>query len=835
MRKLSNIITVVLLGILTLTVSTVVAEQVNRSRELGIIAFKKADYQQAADFFQRYLTAVGDDNRKLADAYECLIAAYVRNGDTKIARETLNNFKQRLPGISLLRKKLFLADILLLEKSYQQAADLYEAVLATSVIENKLYFQLLSGLAFAQGKQDKWAQAAETYATLEKAGKTSSWYQKCQQLRIKALLMDGQLAAAETVLKQVKERSIGIVRLKLLLLIKQKKYTEFLQGYRAAVKQLKKEPNAPMYSLSTRAAKYFLIANDLSGATMLLNYAWNFAPTAFDRKKIMRTLINTYVRGDRKEEAVKIAEKYIKFYKEATDVVKIRFQLARLLYETKKGKDAELVYKKLMADQSIPLKSRLEAAKELSILFTSDKRYDLAEQTLNFVYQHGTGDREKNEGRFMIAKLYMLQGQYIKAASLFQDIAKQSPIWHDMSVFQQIECLSATKKYQAALTLADQALSNGKDSATLKHIAYNKALILEKLGRLKDARNSYLDFVKKYPGNEHAPLALFAGASIAYNDHKFAMAAELFADFVRKYSTNPKAPLALYKRLYANYFSGIEKAALKDATLLLKNYPQSKYTIAALFWQVDWLREHQKFSKAVTLLKLIQTTYKANGQVNAQALYELAIIDKVTDKLGDAIKHLKIIFNKYSNSSVVSEAYLLAGDILSKNGKYIEAIEYYSRGARLRPASPLEISCRGRIGDCNFALFNKTNNKKYLDNAIAEYNALLKLKSLSTTILAQTIYKLGRSYELQGKVDKALASYKEVITGYENDIKREPETTPIWAVKSAYKVIAIYKKAGTPEAADKIIDLYRTLQQMNLKTGEDFPQLIIAVEQQYEL
>ncbi len=835
MQKLPNIITVILLGILTLTVSKAAAEQVNRSRQLGIIAFEKADYQQAADFFQRYMAAVGDDNRKLADAYECLIAAYVRNGDTKIARETLEKFKQRLPGVSLLRKKLFLADILLLEKSYQRAADLYEAVLATSVVENDLYFQLLSGLAFAQGKQDKWAQAAETYATLEKAGKTSSWYQKSQQLRIKALLMDGQLTAAEAILKQVKERSIGIVRLKLLLLIKQKKYTEFLQGYQTAVKQLKKEANAPMYSLSTTAAKYFLIANDISGATMLLNYAWHFAPTAFDRKKIMRTLINTYVRGDRKEEAVKIAEKYIKFYKDASDVVEIRFQLARLLYEIDKSSDAEKVYKKLMGDQHIPLKSRLEAAKELAILFTSNKNYPAAEQTLNFIYQHGTDDREKNEGRFMIGKLYMLQGQYIKAASLFRDIAKQSPTWHDRSVFQQIECLSATKKYQAALTLANQALTNSKDSATLKHIAYNKALILEKLGKLKDARNSYLDFVKKYPGNEHAPIALFAGAKIAYNNHNFAMAAELFADFIRKYSTNPKAPLALYKRLYANYFSGIDEAALKDATLLLKKYPQSKYTVAALFWQVDWLREHQKFSNAITLLKLIQTTYKTNAQANAQALYELAVIDKVTDKLDDAIKHLKIIFNKYSNSSVVSEAYLLAGDILSKNGKYAEAIEYYSRGARLRPASQLEISCRGRIGDCNFALFNKTKNEKYLDNAIAEYSALLKLKSLSTTILAQTIYKLGRSYELQGQADKALTSYKEVITGYEHDIKREPETTPIWAAKSAYKAIAIYKKAGTPEAAEKIIDIYRALQQMNLKTGENFPQLIMTIEQQYEL
>ena len=116
MLNLFNIIIIAWLGVVAFTGNTALAEQLNRSRQLGIIAFKKADYQQAASFFQRYIIEVADDNRKLADAYECLISAYVRSGKVKVAKETLDNFEQRLPGISLLRKKLFRADILLLEK-----------------------------------------------------------------------------------------------------------------------------------------------------------------------------------------------------------------------------------------------------------------------------------------------------------------------------------------------------------------------------------------------------------------------------------------------------------------------------------------------------------------------------------------------------------------------------------------------------------------------------------------------------------------------------------------------------------------------------------------------
>ncbi|MCF6175517.1 MAG: tetratricopeptide repeat protein [Victivallaceae bacterium] len=837
MRNLFYIIIAAWLGVAVFTVNAAPAVLVNRSRQLGVMAFKKADYRQAVDFFQQYMNEVGDDNRKLADAYECLIATYIRNGDIKIAGETLDNFEQRLAGISLLRKKLFRADILLLEKKYRQAADLYEAVLATSIVEGELYFQLLSGLAFSQGKQEKWSRAAETYAILENAGKDSGWQLESRQLGIEALIMDGQLAAGEALLKKVEAQnsSMATVRLKLLLLIKQKKYAEFIRVYRTVVKKIKLQQNASMYDLNNRAAKYFLIANDIAGATMLLNDAWHFAPTGFDRKKTMRILINTYVRGDQKAKAVKVAEKYIEFYKDAADVVEVRFQLARLLHEMNKSDDAEMVYQNLMSDKAVPLKSRLAAARELAVLFSSDKRYDLAEQALDFIYQHGTGDTDRYEGRFMTGKLYMLQGKYSEATILFKDIAKQSPVWRDRAIFQQIECLSVTKHYQEALKLAESALTDSKDSATLKHIAYNRAFILERLGRLKDARNSYLDFVRKYPGSENAPTALFAAAEIAYNGRNFAMAAELFADFVRKYRDNPQAPSAIYKRLYANYFGGIDEAALKDADLLLKNYPKSKYTIAALFWKVDWLREHRKFSEAVTLLKLLQEKYKQDGQTSAQVLYELATINGVTGKLDQAIEQLKIIFNKYTDSSVVSEAYLLAGDTLSRSGKYAEAIEYYSRGARLRPDSTLEISCRGRLGDCNFVLFNKTADEKYLDNAIAEYNALLKLKSLTPAMRGQTIFKLGRSYELQDNNDQALKCYKEVILGYQLDLKNAPELGPIWAVKSAYAAIVIYLKEGTPEAASKAIDIYKTLQEMNIKTGEDFSRLIVEIENKYKL
>jgi TolA-binding protein len=837
LRNLFNIIIITGLGVGAFTANAASVEAVNRSRQLGTMAFDKADYKHAVYLFKRYLAEAGDDKTTLADAYECLIAAYIRNGDIKAAGETLGDFNKNLPGISLMRKKLFQADILLLEKKYSQAAELYDSVLSTSIVTGELYFQLLSGLAFAQGKQEKWSRAVETYVMLEKASKDSSWQLQSRQMRIEALIMDGQLDSAENLLKKLAAQAndFRTKRLNLLLLIKQKKYSEFLKNYQAFIKKDKLVPNGPMYNLCTMAIKYFLIANDTAGAIILLNDAWYFAPTEYDRKKTMRSLINTYVRADNKVKAIKIAEKYIKFYKAITGAVEVRFQLARLFYEIKKSTDAELVYKNLMSDNKVPLKSRLVAAEELAALFANDKRYDLAEQTLDFIYKNGANDADKYKGRFMTGKLYMQQAKYAKAAIIFSDIAQHSPAWHDQAIFQQIKSLSALKEDQQALNLVEKSLPTIKDSIILKNVAYQQAVILERLGQLKAARTSYLDFVSKYPGNEHAPTALFAAANIAYNGQKFAMAAELFAEFIHKYSQNQRAANAMYKRLYANYLGGQPKIALQDADLMLKNYPKSKYTLDAIFWKVDWLRENHKYSMATKLLNLIQEKYKDDKKTMAQALYELALIDYITDKFAQSFIKLKIIFDKYSSSPITSDANLLAGDALSNSGKYQQAIKYYLRGIELRPKSQLEITCQGRIGDCNFVLFNKTADKKYLDNAIKAYKALLKLEDISPAIWGQTKFKLGRSYEAQGLTEQALNCYTEVILGYELDRKTVPGLHSIWAVKAIYAEIVIYLKKGTPEAARRAINLYKQLQAMDVKTGEDFPRLIMEIEQKYNL
>jgi tetratricopeptide (TPR) repeat protein len=162
-------------------------------------------------------------------------------------------------------------------------------------------------------------------------------------------------------------------------------------------------------------------------------------------------------------------------------------------------------------------------------------------------------------------------------------------------------------------------------------------------------------------------------------------------------------------------------------------------------------------------------------------------------------------------------------------------VKAYQRGIELRPASALALTCRGRIGDCSFTLFNKSSDKKYLEQAVDEFKQLLKTDKLPALLREQTLFKLGRSYSLAGKPDAALDYYKQALLDYDNNRRSNPALSPIWAVKAAYEALRIYESDETPENIDRSISIYRKLKSFNLGTGEDFDKKIFDLQTKYQL
>ncbi|MHB9139979.1 MAG: tetratricopeptide repeat protein, partial [Victivallaceae bacterium] len=198
-------------------------------------------------------------------------------------------------------------------------------------------------------------------------------------------------------------------------------------------------------------------------------------------------------------------------------------------------------------------------------------------------------------------------------------------------------------------------------------------------------------------------------------------------------------------------------------------YLDSPFAIAAFFWQVDYLRNSGKLKEADQVLQKIEQLYPDKEEIISQVLYDRAAIAENLSGSSAAMERLQVIFDKYPNSKTMAEALFLAGDITSGKGNYQDAAIYYRKAAQLRPGSELEVASIGRIGDCNYTQYTKTQDIKFLNNAIAEYEKILTIKNLYQNIKDQTVYKLGKCYEGLNRDDKALAFFTELIYGYQMD------------------------------------------------------------------
>jgi len=318
---------------------------------------------------------------------------------------------------------------------------------------------------------------------------------------------------------------------------------------------------------------------------------------------------------------------------------------------------------------------------------------------------------------------------------------------------------------------------------------------------------------------------------MSFDKKDFAAAVKYFSDFLIGYPNNTLGANVIYKRLFANYFQANE-AATTDAKLLAERYPKSQFTVAAMFWLSDYYRDKRIYDKADTVLGEIITKYKDDEDTVSQALYDRAYICYKINAEERALSYLNELYEKYPNNKVVSEGYFLSGDILSAKADFGNAIIFYRKAAERRPDSSLENACLGRTGDCYFSIYSTTQDKKNLEEAVAFYTKLLESKNIPTDIFNQTLYKLGKSYELSGNEAAALERYNELIYGYvieENNLK------PVWNVKAAHAAISIYMKRNTPEAARNAINIYKKLIDMKINLGEDYRKIIEDLKKKYKI
>jgi len=365
------------------------------------------------------------------------------------------------------------------------------------------------------------------------------------------------------------------------------------------------------------------------------------------------------------------------------------------------------------------------------------------------------------------------------------------------------------------------------------------AATLKNMDKKKDAISVFVKFAMNNPTDKNASQAYFDAGSLSMNIGNYTQAIKYFQKILTDYEKTNINPNVLYQLLYANYLAGNNNDSEKYADSLIKEYPDSEFALQTLFWQTNFYITSKKFDKALQSLEIIEKKFAKKPLIISKALYDRAYILNLEGETAEALKFLTKLENDYSSYPILPKCLYLKGDILSSQGNYLDAISYYLKATQVTDNSALNCAAWGRVGDCYFAMINYVKDDKekqdVLLQAVSYYNKIINEETLSPLFRIQTLYKLGKCYELMNKKEKAITMYHEAVYGTVLDTEQGENPSSEWFAKSGIALARLLHEKNTPIAAEAAISVYKTLIRYNIQPVQDFKLRIKEINDNYKL
>lgn len=277
-----------------------------------------------------------------------------------------------------------------------------------------------------------------------------------------------------------------------------------------------------------------------------------------------------------------------------------------------------------------------------------------------------------------------------------------------------------------------------------------------------------------------------------------------------------KGQVEIYKLLgYYYHIKGVGDSSIKyyQRALVLgkevdykKYFPDISYSLANKFWETS------SYSQALELSLLLKDFYEKEGTIESKGrVFNLLglIYSRLLDYPSalENFQHAVSITEKTKNKALLGVIHTNIGNLYFKQGKYVEALEYFEKGAKLEKYYK-QYSSVGRsyeiLSRIYLALENPDRAKVLLDSAIF-YN-----EKSSDNI------GYSRTYVTYGKLNNHLKNYSKAIDylGKAEDFATKSDSKE--SLMDAYEQFTIaYQSLGDYRMAlqyhSKFFELYKTI------------------------
>jgi len=161
----------------------------------------------------------------------------------------------------------------------------------------------------------------------------------------------------------------------------------------------------------------------------------------------------------------------------------------------------------------------------------------------------------------------------------------------------------------------------------------------------------------------------------------------------------------------------------------------------------------------------IENEHYADQRQNLYLKAQVYIAMGFLDKAQDVADILKGKIEQQMNKRVMFDYFHLIGLISHEKKEYSQALEYYKKGLSLTPAtSYMQLVFSNAMGTTFF-------ERKDFKNALTQYERVTRLpngRPRYAGVYAKAFYQLGKIYEKQGLMDKAVENYYKFITLWKN-------------------------------------------------------------------
>ena len=306
-----------------------------------------------------------------------------------------------------------------------------------------------------------------------------------------------------------------------------------------------------------------------------------------------------------------------------------------------------------------------------------------------------------------------------------------------------------------------------------------------------DAARAWYDrVIADAPATADASRARLLRGLLHYRHADFEPALADFDAVVRR-GDGPEFQQASAMRVWCLFMLQRTPEAIAAAQEFLSRHEGSALAMDLRFWLAeqalqcgDWAEAEEKFRE---LAERAPTSPLA-----PLALYRAGRVAAARGEHLRAIEYFRRVVTDHPTSPIATDARFAQADSLTELARFDSALLAFDEVIQRTPDSYLAALAWGRKGDCHFTLAPKATHR--YDEAVACYQTAADHPRATPDLKLQAWYKMGRCYELSGRLDLALERYLATVYGHVEERAAARAGAPVWFARAALSAAALYER-----------------------------------------